>query len=90
MNVMPIRVTEDGVLIPREYLPGSNKFEFVLMDDFVLVRPQRLNQPELLPSESKRFSFVGIAETRNPKASEEVEEILQQELGRRQDSNGDQ
>ena len=37
----------------------------------------------LLPSESSRFSFVGIAETRNPYASEEVENILNEELGRR-------
>ncbi len=39
-------------------------------------------QPALLPSKSRRFSFVGIGQTRNPNLSEEAEEILSREIDR--------
>ena len=39
------------------------------------------DEPELLPSESSRFSFIGIAKSKNPNASSEFEEILDTELG---------
>ena len=91
MNMQPIQVLEDGVLIPVEYLSNARNFEFERINGHVMVRPkieQDVVETEkdvdyMLPSESSRFSFVGIAETRNPYASEEVEEVLKKELGHR-------
>ncbi len=81
MNVYPIQITEEGVLIPREYLPGVNEIETVITEEHILIRPKLSNEPDLLPSESSRFSFVGIANSSNPNASVEVEDILHIEMG---------
>ncbi len=89
MYMQPIQVLENAVLIPIEYLSNATDFEFERVNGHVIVRPKQAQtvtsdkKNELLPSESSRFSFVGIAETRNPYASEEVENILKEELGRR-------
>jgi len=84
MNVIPIQVTEEGVLIPKTYLPGAGELEIIDGPEYVLVRPKAPPvQPALLPSKSRRFSFVGIAHTRNPRASVEAEEILEREVDRR-------
>jgi hypothetical protein len=80
MNVFPIQVTQKGVLIPREYLSGD-QFELVVTKDHVMIRPKADAVEELQPSKSSRFSFVGIATSKNPEASENFEAILQQELG---------
>ena len=85
MVIPPIQITDTGVLIPRSYLQDARDFEFEVIDSYVLVRPKANGKSTLRPSTSSRFSFVGIAETRNPNASIEVEEILERELGRRQD-----
>ncbi len=82
MELKPIQVMEQGVLIPLEYLHNAHEFEFELIDGYLLVRP-KLPQPTLLPSESSFFSFVGIARSRNPNASAEVEDILMAEVDRR-------
>jgi hypothetical protein len=82
MNVQPIQVTKEGVLIPRKYLSGAVEFEIVVSEDHVLVRPKADGDQALLPSESSRFSFVGIAKSKNPDASAEVEEILRREMGK--------
>lgn len=88
MYMQPIQVLDNAVLIPIEYLSNATDFEFERINGHVIVRPKQVQtstldkENELLPSESSRFSFVGIAETRNPYASEEVENILNEELGR--------
>lgn len=81
MVIPPIQVNDTGVLIPRSYLQDASEFEFEVIDGYVLVRPKANGGLTLRPSTSSRFSFVGIAETRNPNASVEVEEILERELG---------
>lgn len=85
MDILPIQVTKKGVVIPRAYLPGE-QFELVVSEKHILVRPKTNGTHSLQPSESSRFSFVGIATSENPNASVEVEEILQQELGQKPDS----
>ena len=83
-TIEPIQVTDEGVLIPRQYLSNTEEFEIVLSETHVLIRPKsHAHSLELLPSESDRFSFVGIARTNNPDASIEVEEILEREIDRR-------
>lgn len=77
----PIQVTEEGVLIPLDYLQNAREFELELQNDNVLIRPKPNRAAELHSSESTRFSFVGIGRSSNPNASAEVEEILQRELG---------
>lgn len=84
MKTLSVQVTEDGILIPEEYLQKANEFEAKKQNGYILVRPKEeesASSSELLPSESSRFSFVGIARSNNPNASIEVEEILQEELG---------
>lgn len=82
MDDLQIKITNDGVLIPLDYLQHAREFELEVQNGDVLIRPKPEQASELLPSESSRFSFVGIGKSRNPNASAEVEEILQQELGR--------
>lgn len=38
MEIVPIQVTEQGVLIPRVYLPNAEAVEAVLTAEYVLVR----------------------------------------------------
>lgn len=81
MNILPIQMTDDEIIIPREYLPGE-EFQLVVSERHIFVRSKTNGSPSLRPSESSCFSFVGIATSANPNASVEVEEILRLELGR--------
>jgi hypothetical protein len=80
-EIAPIQVTDEGVLIPRQYLSDSDEFELVLSDAFLLVRPKLSEEP--LPEVQKRFPWIGMAETKDPTASVRVEEILAEEIDRR-------
>jgi hypothetical protein len=82
-------VTEEGVFIPKVYLRETNNLEVVVVDDYVLVRPHgaaiesntQASTTKALPTKpNRRFSFIGIGHTRNPKASAEAGEILQREI----------
>lgn len=84
MSVLPIQVTNDGVLIPRVYLDTAGEFELVVTDDYVLVRAKVSSSPsvsDLEPVET-RFDFIGIGHTRDPQASINAEEILEREIKR--------
>ena len=69
--MLPIQITDKGILIPREYVQGTGEIELVVMEEYVLVRSKNEsnNDQELLPSKSSRFSFVGIAKSSNPNKS---------------------
>jgi len=82
MNVQPIQVTKEGVLIPREYLSGASEFELELTNDHLLIRPKVNGQPSV-KEEKPRYSWIGIGHSGNPNASVEVEEILAKEIDRR-------
>ena len=94
MKMIPIQVTDEGVFIPKSYLRETDNFELVIEDEYILVRPQttallenrdQLSSSETAPSKPvRRFSFIGIGQTRNPKASVEAEEILQHEVDQRE------
>lgn len=80
MNVLPIQVTEEGVLIPRQYFPqGTAQYELELINGYVLVKPKQSDEP--LGDVYERFPWIGIAETSDPTGSERVEEILSAEFG---------
>lgn len=87
MNVIPIQVTDEGVLIPKQYLHDADEVEVVVEADYVLVKPKRpdtdveANAGSSKPSH--RYSFIGIGHTRDPKASMEVEDILERGADRR-------
>lgn len=79
--VIPIQVTEEGVIIPKTYLRDASDVDVEVTPEYVIVKPREVPQsatPE--PSQSQRYSFVGIGETRNPTASVEVEAILEREV----------
>jgi hypothetical protein len=79
--VIPIQVTQEGVIIPKTYLRDASNVDVVVTPEYVIVKPREEIQaasPE--PSQSRRYSFVGIGETRNPTASVEVEAILEREV----------
>lgn len=94
MKMIPIQVTDEGVFIPRIYLRETDNFELIIEDEYILVRPQatapleNLDKPTatepVLPKPAQRFAFIGIGQTRNPKASVEAEEILQHEVDQRE------
>ena len=83
MTIIPIQVTDEGVLIPKVYLHDAGELELLVTAEYVLVRPKH---PSLIEQETprspRRYSFIGIAHTRNPRASVEAEEILEREFGR--------
>ena len=84
MNVVPIQVTDEGVLIPKVYLHDAGEVEVVVSKDYVLVRPKNpVQSGGDAPKTGRRYSFIGIAHTRNPRASVEAEEILEREVDRR-------
>ncbi len=84
MSVIPIQVTSEGVLIPKTYLADASEVEVVVGEDYVLVRPKFPSQNRSgMPDTVHRYSFIGIAHTRNPRASVEAEEILEREANRR-------
>ncbi|MFN8499713.1 MAG: hypothetical protein U0641_17810 [Anaerolineae bacterium] len=78
MNVVPIQVTDEGVLIPKSYLHDADDVEVVVEEDYVLVRPKRHEVRE----KGRRYSFIASGHTRNPRASAEAEEILEREVDR--------
>jgi hypothetical protein len=81
MNLLPIQVTQDGVLIPRQYFPqGTAEYELELINGYVLVKP-KLTPVEPLTDVYERFPWIGIAETNDPTASARVDEILAAEFG---------
>ncbi len=80
MVIPPIQVTDTGVLIPRSYLQDASEFEFEVIDGYVLVR-LKTNGRNGEREKTWLEGIIGIAETRNPNASVEVEEILERELG---------
>lgn len=81
MNVLPIQVVNDGVLIPLQYLQNADQFEFELTGGYVLVKPKSVERP--LAEAHNRFPWIGMAESQNPIASQDVEEILMAEIDRR-------
>lgn len=40
MHITPIQVTEQGVLIPLEYLDDATEYEIEIQGDFLIVRPK--------------------------------------------------
>jgi hypothetical protein len=83
MKVLPIQVTEEGVLIPLDYLHNAREFEFELQNDTVLVRPRSKPGESERQKKSWLHELVGIAESKDPTASERVEEIIEAEIDRR-------
>ncbi|MCB0062761.1 MAG: hypothetical protein KDE19_11620 [Caldilineaceae bacterium] len=91
MNLIPIQVSEEGVLIPQAYLDYADEIEIVTTADYVLIKPKPAAQPETDPvngvqqpaTKRHRYRFIASGRTRNPNASVEAEEILASEIDRR-------
>jgi hypothetical protein len=85
MNIVPIQVTEEGILIPKTYLDMSGELELIITDNFVLLRPKH-DVPSDVVSETEsppyHYSFIGIGHTSDPTASVNAEEILEREIKR--------
>lgn len=86
MNVLPIQVTEEAVLIPHHYLHGADEFEVEVVDGYVVLRP-KVNAEQPQRKENWLAGIAGIAVTKDPTASERVEEILAEEMGKRPESD---
>ncbi len=83
MNIYPIQVTDEGVLIPLTYLQEATEFEWEVRNGHVLLRPKANGRQTQQLEKSWLEDLVGIAETRDPTASSRVEEILEAEIDRR-------
>ncbi len=81
MELIPIQVTDEGVLIPKVYLRDAGEVETIVSEDYVLVRSKN-PAPRGIAQNARRYSFIGIAHTRNPRASVEAEDILEREIKR--------
>jgi hypothetical protein len=86
MTIIPIQVTDEGVLIPKSYLRDAGAFEVIVSDDYVLVRPKVSPKSTTTETEESqlqnRYSFIGIGHTREPNVSVEAEAILEDEIKR--------
>ena len=85
MNVLPIQITNAGVLIPKIYLDTSGEIELVVTEDFVVVRPKQVKSTFVAaddPATTYDYDFIGIGHTRDPEASLNAETILEQEIKR--------
>jgi hypothetical protein len=83
MKTLPVEVTDDGVLIPIEYLQQANEFEAEIQNGYVLVRPKSQPLDDGQGKKSWLHDLIGIAESKDPTISERAEEILMAEITRR-------
>lgn len=51
MNILPIQVIPEGVLIPLHYLNDAHEFELEVVDNHLLVRPKANGRPEAAQNE---------------------------------------
>jgi hypothetical protein len=84
MDIIPIQVTDEGVIIPRIYLHNAGEVEVVVTPDYILLKPKATPADATKPDTPSRFDFIGIGESANPNLAEEAEEILTREI--KQDS----
>lgn len=91
MNIIPIQVTDEGVLIPRTYLPEAIDVELMTTSEYILVRAKKPVRPGNGEQKAtigsgqtrgRRYTFLGSGHSRNPKASVEAESILEEEVDR--------
>ncbi len=47
MNLIPIQIIDEGVLIPKSYLQNADAVDVVITEHYVLVKPKRQPTPEL-------------------------------------------
>lgn len=81
METVNVQMTDEGVMIPLEYLKNADDFEFEVRNGYVLVRPKRDDEAE--QKQGWPYEWIGIGKSKNPNASVEVEEILMAEIDRR-------
>jgi len=61
MNIIPIQVTDEGVLIPKTYLQNSDAVDVVITPNYVLVKPRRQPAPESTPMATPQVQPVPTA-----------------------------
>ncbi|MFZ1398351.1 MAG: hypothetical protein WAS33_15710 [Candidatus Promineifilaceae bacterium] len=80
MDDLQIKITNDGVLIPLDYLKHAREFELEVQNGDVLIRPKPAGEKLTV---HERFPWIGIGNSSDPTASERVEEILAAEIDKR-------
>ncbi|MEW5986416.1 MAG: hypothetical protein AB1791_07260 [Chloroflexota bacterium] len=77
-KTISVRVTAEGVIIPRSLLSGVDEVEVVYAADNFIIRPKaQSGRPAARPP---RYPFIGVGQTRRPTASADVETILELEV----------
>lgn len=81
MNILPIQVIPEGVLIPLHYLNDAHEFELEVVDNHLLVRPKANGRPEAAQNEPVLeqdeaallacYPWIGSAHSGQPTASAE-------------------
>ncbi len=61
MNLIPIQVTDEGVLIPKSYLNQANAVEVTVTEDYVLVKPKQANGTTYSSSDAQRQAHFEAA-----------------------------
>ena len=75
MNIQPIQVMDEGVLIPHHYLHHAREFEIEFLDGYVLLRPKL---PQNHTAKNWLSDLAGIAENRNLVTPAQTDESLAQ------------
>ncbi|MFN8487209.1 MAG: hypothetical protein U0350_06425 [Caldilineaceae bacterium] len=97
--MIPIQVTEEGVLIPKTYLRNANEVEVVVTGDYFLIKPKQkiAAQPPPKPAVQeapppprqpvnqppRRNPLIAGVRPRNPQAAPKAEPLLDNEADRR-------
>jgi len=69
MDILPIQITEEGVLIPKIYLQEADEVEVFVTNTYVLVKPKAViprRSKKQVSEKPHRFSFIASGQTRNP------------------------
>ena len=93
MNILPIQIIDNKVVIPLQYFDFSKDLEITFENDFAVIGAKEVNDHTAqvnghtsddekmdMVKLKERFPWIGMAESRDPTASSRVKEILMAEV----------
>lgn len=65
MNILPIQVLDEGVLIPKIYLQNTGEVEVVVTADYILIKPKALSPGNAAPNGHASHQVTGAISERD-------------------------
>ena len=70
MNIIPIQVTDEGVLIPKTYLGNAKEVDVVISGDYFLIKPRQQAMPQPPPAPVVEISPAQRTQVNQPPVSQ--------------------